>query len=53
MLSAALERIFSRPFSEKSSELAFQNLDGLQQENENEFSKFNVETFFHMPKSVK
>ena len=29
VLSAVLERIFSRPFSEKSSELPFQNFDGL------------------------
>ena len=43
----------SRPFPEKSSELQFQNFDGLKQENENEFSKNNVETVFYMPKSVK
>ena len=29
VLSAVLERIFSRPFSEKSSELPFQNFDSL------------------------
>ena len=29
VLSAVLERIFSRPFSEKSSELIFENFDGL------------------------
>ena len=29
VLSAVPERIFSRPFSEQSSELPFQNFDGL------------------------
>ena len=53
VLSAVPERIFSRPFSEKSSELPFQNFDGLLQENENEFWKINIETVFYVPKSVK